>query len=554
MDDLIAAIVSRTRDHPHIRRGASVRGAIAFKEVLQGFTEIQDGLTSSSIKKAALITLAPRISTKQGDYESAVAIINDIVKEVLYGNQLSKAKDETVLLENMGLSPEEIMRGLQNSKQISQEQKSELAQEGRIAIIPSTDFPQEGNGNQYSSPKKAIGYLMKELEQRLIRGEITQDEYNREKNRLKEMLRAASQPQYTMTSKELAETVMELMEAQDRHWQKEVNFEQMYIYYHMKATSEGRELSPSKRDYDGLRTLIDDLEKQGILRAVTPERSFTLTGEALNTLLEYLITKVRRSRRLQSTKDFAKAQANERKHDIKRYSLGDVFRDISVRHTLREVVRQKKNLSEINRRDFRVFMKQHRKLQSNIVLCLDTSGSMRYQHNLAYARLAAAGLARAAAENGDRVGIITFDNFGRTVIPLTSSNKETIDYIASISARGNTNIGDGIKCATQLLLREPAHTQKHIVLVTDGQPTAILEKALNQLKPTKGKDLTEEYAILETRKASSSGVKVSVIHITNGKELGEEFVKNIAKVGKGQVQKISSLEDIRTIMQQQIKS
>ena len=187
-------------------------------------------------------------------------------------------------------------------------------------------------------------------------------------------------------------------------------------------------------------------------------------------------------------------------------------------------------------------------LVSDIVLCVDISGSMRYQHKLAYARLAAAGLARAAMENGDRVGVVTFDNFGRTVMPLTSQSQEIIDYISNINAGGNTNIGDGIKCATELLLREPKHHQKHTVLITDGQPTAISEKAYNRLNPDEEKDLTEEYAILETRKASSSGVKVSIFHITNGEEDGKGFAEKVARVGKGQVRRINSLESISAIM------
>ena len=50
MDELIAAIVNRTRDHYDIIRGASVRGAIAFKEILQGFKILEDGLTPGSIR------------------------------------------------------------------------------------------------------------------------------------------------------------------------------------------------------------------------------------------------------------------------------------------------------------------------------------------------------------------------------------------------------------------------------------------------------------------------------------------------------------------------
>ena len=277
-------------------------------------------------------------------------------------------------------------------------------------------------------------------------------------------------------------------------------------------------------------------------------KGYTLTAEGLDALLEHLIPKARKGRELKDMLDYGKSQVSERKHDIRRYTLGDVFRDISVRYTLREIARQKKNLSDIKRRDLRVFMKQHRRLQADIVLCVDSSGSMGFRQKLIYARLVAAGLASAALKKGDRVGIVTFNDFGRTIMPLTNKREQVFNYIARMKAGGNTNIGDGMKCATELLVHEPSRVQKYTVLITDGQPTAITEKAFAQLEPTKEKDLREEYAILETRRALSSGVKTSVIHITNGKETGEGLVKNIARMGKGQIFRISCLHDLRAIM------
>ena len=91
--------------------------------------------------------------------------------------------------------------------------------------------------------------------------------------------------------------------------------------------------------------------------------------------------------------------------------------------------------------------------------------------------------------------------------------------------------------------------QKYIVLITDGEPSAISQKAFARLKPAKEKDLTAESAIFEAGRASARGVTTSVIHITGGDETGAEFVKKIASTGRGRVQTISTLEDIRTIMQ-----
>jgi len=561
VDKLITQITSRTRTHPDIARGSSVRGAIALREVLQGLGEMQSGLTRNGISKAALITLPPRIAARQEGKETAV--VKDIVKEVLYDIQFSNTNDKEILSEALGqLSSEDTLENLSNLKPFSPEHRQELSQKEIQAIVTEQDkmrerlkyleakhFTKRGLQNQSSFIQKAVEHLMNELEQKLKANEITLDEYNREKSRLAAMLKGISKPQLKMSAEELAATIMEMMDAQDKQWSSELSFERMHVYYHIKANSTGEELSPQKKDYYGLKMLVDYLEKQGVLSNMETTSGLILTSQALNIVLKYLIARGPRGRGLQGAIDSGSTLANERKYEVRRYNTGDIFRDISVRHTLKEITRQKRDLSNISRNDFRVFMKQRRKLQSDIVLCLDISGSMGFRNKLMYARLAASGLVKAALENGDRVGIAAFNNVGQTAIPLTDKDEDAIlNYIARLSARANTNIGDGIKCSSELLFHNQSRNQKYIVLITDGQPTAISEGVFNQLKGVKESDLTEESAILETKKASAKGIKVSVIHIAGEHERNNSFVKNIARIGKGKVLHMSSPEDLKTIM------
>ncbi len=560
-DKLIPEIVSRTRSHPGVTRGASVRGAIACKEVAYSFSEMQNGLTRDNIRKAALITLPPRITVKQG-YDG-IAIVEDIVKEVLYDIRFSKTAGEALLTLDLDrLSPEEILEGIKNLGSLPQKGNQELSQKKIPAVIAeqgktqeilkyleTNEFLKKGQHERYSLTQKAIDYLMNDLERKLKAGEITPTEYEREKDRLMAMLQKASKPRFKMSAKELADTIMELMDAQDKQWSSELSFERMHVYYHIKENSKGEKLSPQKRDYYELKMLIDDLEKQGILMMAETEGGFVLTSEALDILLEYLISRDPKDRGRQGAIDFVKTRVNERKYEVRRYSTGDVFRDISIRHTLKEIARQKKVLSDVRSSDFRVFMKQHRKLQSDIVLCLDTSGSMGFQHKLMYARLAASGLAKAAIKNGDRVGVVAFDNFSKITIPLDEENNDAItSCISKLYARGNTNIGDGIKSASQLLLQGNNQNQKYILLITDGQPTAISQGTFEKLKALEEKDLTEESAILETRRAAARGIKVSVLHVADKDEVSGDFAKNVARAGRGEVRRVSSVEDLATIM------
>lgn len=186
--------------------------------------------------------------------------------------------------------------------------------------------------------------------------------------------------------------------------------------------------------------------------------------------------------------------------------------------------------------DFRVYLKRHQRPQSDIILCIDTSGSMADKRKLTYARVIASLLAREASLKQDRIGIVAFEDMGQTTLPLTEeSNGAVNDYIVALSALGATNIGDGIKCSTDLLFREANHNRKFVVLITDGEPTAISEKAYAHLKARKPWNVTEESALIETRRAASKGVRVSVIHLAGDGNAKDEFVKSIARAGKGKL-------------------
>jgi Mg-chelatase subunit ChlD len=144
---------------------------------------------------------------------------------------------------------------------------------------------------------------------------------------------------------------------------------------------------------------------------------------------------------------------------------------------------------------------------------------------------------------------VAFSDAGQITIPLTATNKETLlTCIAGLNARGNTNIGEGIKTSREMLFKNFSGHQKRIILVSDGQPTAISESAFSRLKGRQEKDLTEESAILETRAAAGKGIQLSVIHIAGQGTGNEQFVKNIARAGKGKIRRISGPADLKGLM------
>ncbi len=546
VDKHIAVILERVRTHPQVLRGASVRGSLGLKEVVESLAELNSGITRESLEKAALITLPARLRLKPGTKESKESVVSDTVKEVLYGIEFYHTIYKIVTEGNASwLSPEEINRLLES---LSRGKKPEGAvdeandkntNEKLLKALAAQKFIQRSLEGGYVLTSKSIERLLEDLEQRAREGKLSPDTYDLEKTRLEEMLFAARESEYEIPSKELAGMVMDFMDVVDKgfekDWGKDINFLRLFLYYRMKYES-GNKHAPWQKDWTELKHRLEMLERRGILKTSLNGGERTVSGLGLATLLEYLEPRNEELKSLREGITRSKTIISLRSEEIRPLTAANTYRDISFRHTLKEIAKQKKELSGVRRSDFRVYTKPQLKQHTDIVLCLDTSGSMAEHRKLIYARLAAAAVASAAQKSDDRTAVVSFEDAGRTSIPLSDeSNGLVNDYLAVLGASGATNIGDGIKCAVDLLTRDLNHNKKRIFLITDGEPNAISEKALNQLKGKTPGDLTEEAALVETRRAAARGISLSVIYLAAEKIKGYAFVKNIARAGKGKV-------------------
>ncbi len=561
---LIVEIASRLRLHPDVAHGISVRGTIACEEVMRGFAGTGQGLTRKALFKAALVTLPPRLSFKlKGDPASLVV---DTVKEVLYGFRYSASGQAAAVSAHPGrLSSDDILESLEKLGPLPARQKLAAEYTGKPAILKadkktsalkyleSLELIKKDRSGRYSLTPKALEHMLKELDRQLEDGEISRQEYDSQKARYTTLLKNLSDPQSAspMSDKDRATTIMEMLDAQDRGWNSGIDFNLMHLYYHVKQTSEGTDIDTQKKDYYALGRLIDDFAGQQLLKktGVSREPGYVLTGMALDMLFKYLVNGKDIRSGLQGLKGEGNNPGGERKQETRRYSAGDAFREISIRHTLKSLAKQQRGLADVRSRDLRVYLKQTQRPQSDIVVCIDTSGSMGFHHELVYARLAAAGIVQAAIKNRDRVGLVAFNDYGQIAVPLMEKNGDPlIECIAGLSIRGNTNIGDGLKCAAGILFRDRNDNRKYIILITDGQPTALSEKSFSRLKNVKGKNLTEESALIEARQAAARGAVISVIHVGGQGPEANNFIRNIARAGKGAVRRLSSADDLRVVL------
>lgn len=104
-----------------------------------------------------------------------------------------------------------------------------------------------------------------------------------------------------------------------------------------------------------------------------------------------------------------------------------------------------------------------------IVLCIDTSGSMQSQDVSPDRAAAALAAARAFIERlpeGARVGIVSFSTGAEMIAPLTADHEAAIAALAQVPPpNGATAIGDALLLASQAL---GSKGHRAIVLITDG--------------------------------------------------------------------------------------
>lgn len=573
-DSLIVKIVNRTREHPSVRRGAGVRATIALKEVARGFAAVSGVLNRCAIEKAALVTLPHRISVTPGSEKSTEDVVAAIIKEELYGQRSSK-KLSLEKLRMVELSEEEVEKVLQGLLETEMNLHSEEAgwspRDMEFALMSMRnpkvqeffarrpehrsqddlelfgelveDLEDAGllrltETYRYVFTERAIEELSEELRKKLERAEITREEHERASLKLNQMLDAGKK-QLEVPEETVPEIVAEIMDVQDK-LATPIAVDNMYVHYIVKS-NKGEEVDSDRTDYRKLQVLIHNLFRKDLIEAAGAPRGFTLTGHAFTLLLDDMIKKI--DRKGWNKTALIKSRADSTRVDIRRYRRSDTFRDISVQQTFKQIVKQRKMLKDVNRSDLKSFVRRPSS-RVNIALCIDVSHSMGEQSKMRFAKIAAATLARKALEEGDRVGIVTFSNYGRIAMHLTDQANAIANSVFTLKASQYTNIGDAIRCARELLLRERDLNQKHIILLTDGEPTAASKGAVRNLNMNERKIIGEEYAIHEAKRTVPKGIKISVLFIASGEEMGRKFARKLTAIGGGFLCKVIAAEDL----------
>ena len=109
---------------------------------------------------------------------------------------------------------------------------------------------------------------------------------------------------------------------------------------------------------------------------------------------------------------------------------------------------------------------------SDVILIIDTSGSMDQESKLDNAKIAADQFVDKLLgnnQNNYRVGLVSFSDQPLVLSKLTNDVNSLKDKISTLSAGGQTAMGDAISESTTLLQESQPGNSKVILLLTDGQ-------------------------------------------------------------------------------------
>ena len=282
-------------------------------------------------------------------------------------------------------------------------------------------------------------------------------------------------------------------------------------------------------EFDKLRNISKMLEEAGYIR--WKDSKYELTPRGMRKIgqkaLEDIFAQLRKDRIGQHNINL-KGSGGERIEETKKYEFGDDFQVHLQKTIMNSLYRQPEAPPiRLSIDDFEVY-KSEALTQSATVLLLDLSLSMPMRGNFQAAKqvtMALDGLIRSQYPK-DSLQIVGFSSYARLV------KKDDLTLMSWDEFDPYTNIQHGLYVARRLLMKE-RRTNKQIIMITDGEPTAHFEggNLFFQYPPTLR---TIQLTLREVRNCTQKGIQINTFMLDSGRFLGS-FVTQVARINKGRV-------------------
>jgi uncharacterized protein with von Willebrand factor type A (vWA) domain len=218
----------------------------------------------------------------------------------------------------------------------------------------------------------------------------------------------------------------------------------------------------------------------------------------------------------------------DRTDETKKYEFGDAFHLHLGETIMNAVFREGPSLPvRLDKDDFEVYRSQQL-TQTATVMMLDLSWSMALRGSFQAAKKVALALNNLIRTQfpRDTLYILGFSAYARELTP------EQLPYVRWDESVLGTNMHHAFMLAQQLLSKHKGATRQ-VIMISDGEPTAHLERGRSYFAYPPS-PITIRETLREVRRATRKGVIINTFMLDRNYYL-KEFVNEIARMNKGRV-------------------
>jgi uncharacterized protein with von Willebrand factor type A (vWA) domain len=282
-------------------------------------------------------------------------------------------------------------------------------------------------------------------------------------------------------------------------------------------------------ELERLRSITKTLEEAGYIRMKDGKYELTPSGmrKIGQKALEDIFMQLKKDRLGGHTIE-KRGTGGERIDETKKYEFGDEFQ-LHLQKTIMNSIQREPGAIpvKLSTEDFEIYRTEDM-TRTATILALDMSLSMPRRGNFEAAKrvtLALDNLIRTQYPK-DSLYIIGFSSYARQV------KKEDVTYMSWDDFDPYTNMQHGLILARKLLDKENC-SNKQIILVTDGEPTAHFENGhlFFQFPPSLR---TIQLTLREAKNCTRNGIIINTFML-EGNQFNNSFVTQMARVNKGRV-------------------
>ncbi|HEY8489612.1 MAG TPA: VWA domain-containing protein [Dehalococcoidia bacterium] len=220
--------------------------------------------------------------------------------------------------------------------------------------------------------------------------------------------------------------------------------------------------------------------------------------------------------------------AGERTDDTKKYEFGDPFHLDLSKTVMNSVWREGPAVPvRLDKDDFEVYRSEEL-TQTATVMMLDLSWSMALRGSFQAAKKVALALNNLIRSQftRDSLYIIGFSAYARELKP------EQLPYVRWDESVLGTNMHHALMLAQNLLAKHKSGTRQ-IIMISDGEPTAHLERGRSYFAYPPS-PITIRETLKEVKRCTQKGITINTFMLDRNYYL-KEFVNQVAKINKGRV-------------------